>query len=58
VTALAGTDRWEVVRLDPDDGRITGRAPVGADEPQAIVPVGSELWAISDKGGVQRLSQG
>jgi hypothetical protein len=58
VTALAGTNRWEVVRIDADDGRITGRAAVGADEPQTIVPVGRELWAITAKGDVRRFSQG
>ena len=29
VTALAGTDRYELVRVDPDDGTVTGRVAIG-----------------------------
>jgi hypothetical protein len=57
VTALVGTGRYELVRIDPDDGRVTARVSVGAQEPQAIVPVGRELWVITARGDVQRFSQ-
>jgi hypothetical protein len=58
VTALVATDRYELVRVDPDDGTVTGRAPVGSTEPQTIVPVGREVWVITQRGEVTRVSQG
>lgn len=58
VTALAGTNRYELVRVDPDSGNVTGRAPIGGEEPQTIVPVGKQLWVITGAGAVVRVSQG
>jgi hypothetical protein len=58
VTVLAGTDRYELVRVDPDDAVVTGRVAIGAQQPQAIVPVGKQLWALTTRGDVVRVSQG
>lgn len=58
VSALAGTDRYDVVRVDPDEGTVTGRVSIGRAEPQTIVPVGKELWVFTGRGDVLRVSQG
>jgi hypothetical protein len=58
VTALTGADRFELLRVDPDDGIVTGRVAVGSVEPQMIVPIGKEVWLITDRGDVLRVSQG
>ena len=52
------TDRYELVRIDPDDGTVTGRVAIGRDQPQTIVPIGKELWVITGRGDVVRVSQG
>ncbi len=57
VTALTG-HRWELVRVDPDDGTVTARVAVGDIEPQTIVPVGNEVWVITPRGAIMRFSQG
>jgi hypothetical protein len=58
VTVSAGADRYELVRVDPDDGVVTGRVAIGRVEPQTIVPVGKQLWVVTDRGDVLRVSQG
>ena len=58
VTALTGTNRYELVRVDADEGVVTGRVAVGSEEPQTIVPIGKELWVITQRGTVTRVSQG
>jgi hypothetical protein len=50
--------RYDLVRVDPDAGTVTGRVPVGADMPQTIVPVGKQVWVITETGAVVRVSQG
>jgi hypothetical protein len=50
--------RWELVRVDADDGKVTGRVGVGSDMPQTIVPVGKQVWVITERGDVLRVSQG
>jgi hypothetical protein len=52
------TNRYELVRVDPDDGTVTGRVDVGSVEPQTMVPIGKELWVITQRGTVTRVSQG
>ena len=49
---------YELVRVDPDGGTVTGRVRVGADMPQTIVPVGKQVWVITETGAVVRVSQG
>ena len=44
--------RNAIVRLDPANGRVTGRIPLGARTTQALVPVGDELWAVLSDGTV------
>jgi hypothetical protein len=56
VTALNG-HHWELVRVDPDEGRITGRVVIG-EEAQTLVPIGKQVWAITARGAVVRVSQG
>ena len=59
--ALAGGSLWvtqndasgrnaHIARVDPGSGRVTGRLPVGARLPQALVAVGDELWAVLSDG--------
>ena len=50
--------RFELVRVDPDDGTVTGRVAIGSDQPQTIVPVGKQVWVITETGAVVRVSQG
>lgn len=50
--------RYELVRVDADRGVVTGRVAIGGDEPQTIVPVGEQVWVITQNGDVLRVSQG
>jgi hypothetical protein len=49
---------YQLVRVDPDAGTVTGGVPLGADMPQTIVPVGKQVWVITEMGDVIRVSQG
>ncbi len=42
--------RNEIVRLDAGDGHVTGRLALGARVPQALIPIGDELWAVLSDG--------
>jgi hypothetical protein len=45
------TDRRnEILRLDPGDGRVTGRLALGARVPAALLDGGDELWAVLSDG--------
>jgi DNA-binding beta-propeller fold protein YncE len=47
VTAEDGTQRnAALVRLDPADGKVTGRIRLGARLPVGLVAVGEDLWAV------------
>lgn len=50
VSAVAGPGRYEIVRVDGDAGRITGRVRLGRAAPQAIVPEGRRLWVLTAGG--------
>jgi outer membrane protein assembly factor BamB len=41
-----------LLRLDPRDGHVTWRLPLGARTLQAVLPVGNELWAFVSDGTV------
>jgi hypothetical protein len=58
VTAMVSAGHFELVRVDPDDGNVTGRVAIGGDEPQTIVPIGKQVWVITGGGDVIRVSQG
>jgi hypothetical protein len=61
VTASTGAgdgNEHEVVRVDPDDGTVLQRIDLGFDVPQALVPVGSDLWVITDGGTAELISEG
>jgi hypothetical protein len=58
VTAMSDAGRYQLVRVDPDQGTVTGRLDIGTEEPQSIVPAGKELWVITGHGNVRRVSQG
>jgi hypothetical protein len=58
MTATSGPDRYELVRVDPDDGKVTGRVSIGGEMPQTIVPIGKQVWVIGERGDVLRVSQG
>jgi hypothetical protein len=55
VTASQRVDRYEVVRIDADERKVTGRIDVGRFAPQAIVPIGDDLWVVTDVGGLLRV---
>ena len=50
VSATPAPDTYELVRVDPDDGKVTGRMRLGWRVPQVIVPVGKRLWVITSGG--------
>jgi streptogramin lyase len=56
VSASPGVGRYELVRVDPDDGKVTGRLRLGSHVPQSIVPVGKDLWVVSSGGEAIRIS--
>jgi hypothetical protein len=56
VTAMS-KGHHELVRVDPDGGKVTGRVRLGSDEPQTIVPIGKQVWVITQRGDVIRVSQ-
>jgi hypothetical protein len=58
VTAMFGTSHYELARVDPDKGTVTGRVALGSTTPQTIVLVGKQGWVITDRGDVVRVSQG
>ena len=58
VTAMVAADRFQLVRVDPDDGTVTGRVAIGNAQPQTIVPVGKQIWVITESGDVIRVNQG
>lgn len=58
VTAMVGANRFQLVRVDPDNGTVTGRVAIGSYEPQTIVPIGKQVWVITARGAVVRVTQG
>ena len=46
------------MRVDAEDGKVTGRVSVGLNVPQTIVPIGKQLWVITREGELLRVSQG
>ena len=47
---------WEVVRVDPDDGKVVDRVELGFQVPQTLVPVGKDLWVITGDGDAKLVS--
>ena len=37
---------------------MTGRVAIGSAQPQTIVPVGKQIWVITERGDVIRVNQG
>jgi hypothetical protein len=58
VTVTSDAGRYQLVRVDPDEGTVTGRLDIGTEEPQTLVPTGDELWVVTGHGNVRRVSQG
>ena len=58
VGASPESDRYELVRVDADDGEVTGRVDVGRFAPQAIVPLGDDVWVVTKAGSLLQLSAG
>ena len=55
----ARSGRWEVVRVDPDDGKVVDRVALGFQMPQTLVPVGGkDLWVITADGDAKLVSPG
>jgi hypothetical protein len=47
---------YEVVRIDPDDGKVVQRVAFGFHVPQTLVPVGKALWVITGDGEAKLVS--
>jgi hypothetical protein len=57
VSAARGpTGGNQLVRIDPDDGEVVQRVDFGFDVPQALVPVGKDLWVITSGGEAKLVS--
>jgi len=56
VSAGPTDGRHEIVRVNAEDGKVTGRVSVGLHIPQAIVPIGKQLWVITSAGELLRVS--
>jgi sugar lactone lactonase YvrE len=61
VSAWVSTSRTlqdgnEVVRVDPEDGKVVQRIDVGYRVPKALVPVGKDLWVITSDGEAMLVS--
>ena len=50
--------RWEVARVDPDDGKVVESVELGPQVPQTLVPVGKDLWVITSGGEAKLVSPG
>ena len=49
-------DGNEVVRVDPEDGKVVQRIDFGYRVPKALVPVGKDLWVITSGGEAMLVS--
>jgi hypothetical protein len=49
-------DGNEVVRVDPEDGKVVQRVDFGYRVPKALVPVGKDLWVITSGGEAMLVS--
>ncbi|MEM8931885.1 MAG: hypothetical protein AAGE94_11965 [Acidobacteriota bacterium] len=49
MTAVQTTSRWELVRLDPDSGKITWRRPLPTERRPLLAP-GPHAWAMIEGG--------
>jgi hypothetical protein len=58
VGASPDDDRHELVRVDADEGAVTGRVDIGPFAAQAIVPVGDDVWVVTKAGTLLRVGQG
>ena len=57
MSATRGPDGGnEVVRVDPDDGKVVQRVDFGFHVPQTLVPVGKDLWVITSGGEAKLVS--
>jgi hypothetical protein len=48
----------QLARVDPDEGKVVQRVALGFDMPQTLVPVGKNLWVITDAGTAMLVSPG
>ena len=53
-----GYDGFELVRVDPDEGKVVERIRLGRDEPRTLVPVGKDLWVVTTGGEALLVSPG
>lgn len=50
--------QYRLIRVDAEDGKVTGRVSVGLNIPQTIVPIGKQLWVTTHDGELLRVNQG
>jgi hypothetical protein len=50
VSATSSPGSYELVGVDGATGRVTGRVPLGSKPPQAVVPIGKQVWVVTSGG--------
>jgi hypothetical protein len=58
VMASPGTGENELVRVDAEERNVTARLALGRFDPEAVVPVGRDVWLVARDGELRRVSQG
>jgi hypothetical protein len=58
VSASPEVDRYSLVRIDAHEREVTARLDLGRFPPQAIVPIGKDVWVVTGVGTLMRVSQG
>jgi hypothetical protein len=56
VSATSAPDRYALVRVDAEEGKVTQRISLGYDVPQTLVAVGKDLWVITSGGQAKLVS--
>ena len=58
VSASPEADRYTLLRVDAQEREVTARVDLGRFAPQAIVPIGDDVWVVTGDGRLMRFSQG
>ena len=58
MSASPDVDRYELVRVDAEEGKVTGRVSVGSQIPQAIVPLGEHVCVVTSGGNLLKVTPG
>jgi hypothetical protein len=58
VSATSSPGAFELVRVDGDRGKVTGRLELGGAAPEAIVPAGDRVWVVTGGGDALLVNPG